>query len=410
MLPQSPKRSKLSKEQSTAALAKKTPKTGKKYRDHLLTLQRLMVTFLLPSLSNKPEAEMDAVAAQLAKRRPLTDEQQAYYDNLTKPQRIVLHRKCRGFKKRRPKNRMRQGWRDGSWVPTLPDVPAKLQAIDNRIAGIDATELATRSINSFAEQIMSQHGEDGITYELLKRVGMTTRQCIELGCGHNGGNTGFLVVGLQYRGLLMDGNKEYTDILQATLAANPYPHAEGTVVKQGWITRDSINKTFTDAGFTGEIDYLGIDLDGVDWWIWDAIDVVSPRLVCIEFNAMFGDTEAVTIPYRESFCRGERDKNGHHIHPKGFLGASLMALEYLARKKGYRLVASAPRSSNAYFIRNDLASGTPAISVQDAYRAPYKARQEELRQRFIQNGLWTVAVESGGALVHVSPDGTPCLM
>ena len=51
---------------------------------------------------------------------------------------------------------------------------------------------------SFALRVMSQHGEDGLIHEILRRAGMPTRRCVEIGCGANGGNSGLLVA-LGYR-------------------------------------------------------------------------------------------------------------------------------------------------------------------------------------------------------------------
>ena len=163
------------------------------------------------------------------------------------------------------------------------------------------------------------------------------------------------------------------------------------VVQCGWITREHINRDIENAGFSGEIDYLGVDIDGMDWWIWDAIEVVEPRIVCMEFNSLFGETEAVTIPYRQSFSRNERDVQKKRLNPKGFYGASLAALERLGRRKSYRLIATAPRSSNAYFVRNDLAPDMPAISVRDAYRKPYKETLGGITPGIPGNGLWEAA-------------------
>ena len=48
-------------------------------------------------------------------------------------------------------------------------------------------------------------------------------------------------------------------------------------LKQAWVTTENVNQLVEDAGFDGDIDLLSIDLDGMDYWIWKALDCVRPR-------------------------------------------------------------------------------------------------------------------------------------
>ena len=43
------------------------------------------------------------------------------------------------------------------------------------------------------------------------------------------------------------------------------------------MTRGSINEIFAANGFSGEIDLLSLDLDGVDYWIWESIEKLYPH-------------------------------------------------------------------------------------------------------------------------------------
>ena len=55
---------------------------------------------------------------------------------------------------------------------------------------------------------------------------------------------------------------------------------------------------------TGRLDrpVLRIDLDGVDYWIWKALDVVTPRVVVVEYQCVSGVPErSVTVPYDPQF-------------------------------------------------------------------------------------------------------------
>jgi len=113
------------------------------------------------------------------------------------------------------------------------------------------------------------------------------------------------------------------------------------------VNRENINSTILKNGFSGEIDLLTIDIDGIDFWVLDAIHVVWPRVVIVEINPIFGE-RSITIPYKDNFIKGNDD----------YYGASLMAYYKMMTKKGYRLIGTNSYGFNAFFIREDIARGT----------------------------------------------------
>ena len=210
-------------------------------------------------------------------------------------------------------------------------------------------------IHRFA--LRSQNEEDGLTLALLNEAGAATRTFAELGCGDNGGNSGFLATELGWRGLFVDAEESATAALRA--ATSP----ERVTVVQQWLERDTVNDLLSAHGLTGEMDVLGIDIDGNDYWLWHALDAVSPRLVIVEYNSMFGPDRAVVVPYDPKFVRHSFEGM------KGtYYGASLRALTRLGREKGYRLVAVEPRGVNAFFLRDDVAPHVPACDPRAEYR------------------------------------------
>lgn len=94
------------------------------------------------------------------------------------------------------------------------------------------------------------------------------------------------------------------------------------------------------------------------------------RVVVIEYNAAFGPERSVTVPYEPRFER-------HAKHASGFYcGASITALERLARRKGYALVACDSAGVNALFVRRDcVTSGIEPVAPADAWR-PHRRRLE----------------------------------
>ncbi len=271
----------------------------------------------------------------------------------------------------------------------LPDMKVAVHALHRRPRGLSLAE--------YDRRLTSQHGEDGLTVEIFRRIGIEHGRAVELGCGANGGNAGVMVAGLGCSGLLVDGNE-----LWARNARRLYGE-HGAQVECAWISAETVGGLLEAHGFDRELDYLGIDLDGIDLWVWKALDT-RPRLVIAEFNPFFGPEACVTIPYAPDFDRTVR-KDGRHIHPKGYFGAGIAALEHLAQAKGYHLIGSAPRSANAYFLRDDLDAGFPRVTAADAWRPLTKGRNKSaassLRERIDAAGPQAYFEQLGHPLVDV---------
>jgi hypothetical protein len=201
-------------------------------------------------------------------------------------------------------------------------------------------------------RLTSQNQEDGLTLALLHEAGPTTRRFIEIGSGLSGGNGGFLAHEWGWSGLMVDGHSDHMQQV-----GRRFPT---TTAVAAWITRENVNELITKHGFAGEVDLFSLDLDGNDYWIWEAVTVSSPRVLILEYNSMFGPDRAVTIPYDPKFDR--------HRHHSMYYGASLAALTRLNARKGYRLVAVEPAGVNAFFLRHDVATHIPACDPSRAYR------------------------------------------
>jgi hypothetical protein len=131
-----------------------------------------------------------------------------------------------------------------------------------------------------------------------------------------------------------------------------------------FVTRDNVNQILADNGFVGEIGLLVIDIDGVDYWLWDAIDAVSPKIVICEYNGIFGNDATVTVPYDETF-----DRTSKHFSWL-YAGASLQALRHLGQQKGYSLIGTNCGGNNAFFLRDDVLAGSSVALPENLYRRP----------------------------------------
>ena len=200
--------------------------------------------------------------------------------------------------------------------------------------------------------MFSQFGEDGILQFLLAHVPIERESFVEFGVeDYSEANTRFLLIHDHWRGLIMDGSAS----AMAGVRASSLAWRHHLTAVDVWVTAENINQLLSDNGCSGDIGLLSIDVDGVDYWIWKAIEVVQPRIVVCEYNALFGPTAEVTVPYDPAFSRSA----AHHSWL--FFGASLGALARLAEAKGYQLVGVNAAGNNAFFVRKDVAGNCPPV-------------------------------------------------
>ncbi len=229
------------------------------------------------------------------------------------------------------------------------------------------------SLQDVEFQMSSQWGEDGIIDWLIEQseISCVSQSFIEFGVeDYRESNTRFLLQNRNWRGLIMDGNKAVTRAVRedALMASHDL------TVQASFITRENINELIANAGFGGDIGLLSIDLDGNDYWVWEAIHVIRPIICICEYNAVFGDMFPVCIPYEAQFDRAI----AHHSYL--YFGASILALQSLATKKGYRFVGTTSAGNDAFFVREDYARQFVDKSLQSVGALPSFFR--ESRDRF----------------------------
>jgi hypothetical protein len=191
-------------------------------------------------------------------------------------------------------------------------------------------------------KVYSQHDEDGIIQEIFRRIGTGPQTFVEFGVetGVECNTVKLLIEG--WRGLWIEANAQSAKAIGSTFAE--FLKDRRLTLLQSLVTAENIDTLIGNAGLKGEIDLLSIDIDFNDYWVWKAIETVSPRVVVIEYNAGLRPPMSLTVPYRPN----------HAGSGTNFFGASLEALVRLGRAKGYRVVGCNISGSNAFFVREDL--------------------------------------------------------
>ena len=191
-------------------------------------------------------------------------------------------------------------------------------------------------------KVYSQNDEDGLIQEIFKRIGSKDKTFIEFGVetGAECNTAKLLLEG--WRGLWIDGSSQYVNAIRGSLAS--FINDKRLSVTEAVVTAENVNSLFSKAGFTGDIDFLSVDIDFNDYWVWKAVDVVKPRVLAIEYNPIFRPPMSVVVPYDP---RQKWDGTNYG-------GASLEALVRLGRTKGYSIVGCSFSGVNAFFVRDDL--------------------------------------------------------
>ena len=253
------------------------------------------------------------------------------------------------------------------------------------------------NLQDYEFKIFSQWGEDGIIQKIVDSVEIKNKTFIEFGIqDFSESNCRFLMMKDNWSGFVMDGGNENI----ARLKNAPYYWQYELNAVEAFITKENINALLLTSGFDKDLGILSIDLDGNDYWILNEIKNFTPRILILEYNAVFGPAKKISVPYEPDFQRTRK----HHSNL--YWGASLAALASKAFEKGYALVGTNSAGCNAFFVRNDLMNEKlTGLSAAEAFTAS-KYRESRLADGTLSyasgtdrlkliSGMPVVDIESG---------------
>jgi hypothetical protein len=264
-------------------------------------------------------------------------------------------------------------------IPSLKSEITNLKQSINELKVLQGKQLAVANrnridsiiddINEAEFKVFSQWGDDGIIQFLIEYLEIKNKTFIEFGVeNYTESNTRFLLINNNWKGLIFDASEENINQIRSSDLCWKYQ----LTVQQSFITKENINQLFSSNNYKGEIGLLVVDIDGNDYWVWQAINTVQPIIVIVEFNSLLGSERAISIPYKADFTR----KKAHFSNL--YYGASLPALCYLATIKGYIFIGCNANGNNAYFIRKDKAKNLKVVEVKKGYKqASFKESRTE---------------------------------
>ena len=219
--------------------------------------------------------------------------------------------------------------------------------------------------------VYSESDEDGLLLYIFGKIGFGNKKLVDIGGGTGllGSNTANLIINHQFTALIIEGNSEYVPMLADSFRkTRSCRHIQPKIINL-MVTTKNINDLLKSNFFVGEIDLLSIDIDSIDFWVWEAINVISPRVVIVEFQCIIEANSSVSVPkdFREPIFLT------HAFNTYGvYNSASLLAFVKLANRRGYRLVATSALGFNAIFVKEELGKeDLPAISVEEGLNKPF---------------------------------------
>ena len=231
-------------------------------------------------------------------------------------------------------------------------------------------------------RVFSQTEEDGILHYIFSLIGTTSKICLDIAFKTpHGANTTNLILNHGWNGILICGKKKHANQTKQFFASHLHPWdmclmANFPVIYPKWITPENINKVIqkglNDLDIKDkEIDLFSLDIDGMEYWIWNALNIIEPRVVVVEYNPLMED-KSITIPYKHDY----KFKSFKNISLP--IGASLPAYIKLAKKKGYRLVGVNSLCNNAFFVKNDIGK---EILPEISYKNGIPKRWDSIRKK-----------------------------
>lgn len=204
------------------------------------------------------------------------------------------------------------------------------------------------NLNDYYHNVYSQRGEDGILEYIFDQIGIKKGSFVEFGAwdGRYLCNSRLLFE-KGWNGLFIEGDPEkFQDLKKIYNKSNRIISLNVMVREHGVNSFDNI----IDKYFNQELDFVSIDVDGLDYYLFKSIKKHLPKVICVE--------------------------GGKYIHPlssklinkkiaSAYVGQSLKQFQKIAEKKGYIIVCF---TQNIIMVQKKYQSLFPvSTNLQDLY-------------------------------------------
>ena len=214
-------------------------------------------------------------------------------------------------------------------VATAGAAPAASPAAGAAVQPVD--------LEKHERKVFSQFGEDGVIEKIFEIIEPTTKYCVEFGAadGVDGSNMRNLILNHGWRSYQIEGQPSLAKKLAKAYEGNP-----DVKTQQAWVWPGNIEILFEEAGVPKDLDFLVIDIDSNDYYVWRAIHDFRPKVVMVEINPLFAPPQKMVVDYHPM----------NYWDGSDYFGASLQSYYDLAKKKGYELIYQMKDGGNAFFV------------------------------------------------------------
>jgi len=205
--------------------------------------------------------------------------------------------------------------------------------------------------NNYGKKTFSQTDEDGLTFEIVRRLGLEKGVFGEFGVGNGTQNNTLALIAVKWRGFWA-GNEDLVFDPNPERVAKP-----NFAYIKTFITRDNflaVMAAGAQAIGQNQLDLLSIDLDGNDIYLLELMlaQGIKPKVLIVEYNAKFIPPIDWRIDYADDHVWDSTD----------YFGASFMAFYNVLAPAGYFPVCcNAFTGSNAFFVLNEYRALFPDV-------------------------------------------------
>ena len=204
----------------------------------------------------------------------------------------------------------------------------------------------------------SQTDEDGLTLEIINRIGITNGTFAEIGVGNGMENNTLGLLSLGWKGLWFGNEKLAFDISKS----------KRLYYYKNWVSLENISQMY-NKGIehlkVDQVDVVSLDVDGNDFHFCEKLLKLGayPSLFIVEYNGRFPPPMRFIMPYNES----------HKWVGDDYYGASLISFVELFDKYEYKLICcNAATGANAFFVPKKFSDKFPEVpkDISKIYVSP----------------------------------------